>query len=387
VSEAEVTRDGPQRVRPGREAQTWSGPAEDGRKRKRRDPSAPRRDHPGDSYYGMPIINLPVWEEREIAGYLFTGGLAGASSLLAAGADLTGRRKLARRSKLCASAAITFSLAALVKDLGRPARFLNMLRVFKPTSPMSVGVWILVVYAPLNIASSASEVTRRLPRTGRTAGAMAGIIGPAVASYTAALLADTAVPAWHEAHRELPFLFVGSAASAAAGFGMLAVPTLESGPARRLALLAGTTELVAEFLIVQRFLRLAPLPETLHQGTAGGRLRAAKYLTAAGVLGTATLGRQHRAAAVISGVALITGSALSRFGWFAAGMQSARDPRYTVELQRARQHQTTAPRDAGTDAPHGAGSPISPHAARPARAFVKFVLDVREARFGRCQRG
>ena len=45
------------------------------------------------------------------------------------------------------------------------------------------------------------------------------LLGPAVASYTGVLIADTAVPAWHDAHRELPFLFVGSAASAAAGLG------------------------------------------------------------------------------------------------------------------------------------------------------------------------
>ncbi len=70
-----------------------------------------------ESYYGRPIINPPVWEEREIAGYLFLGGLAGASSILAAGADLTGRPVLARGSRLMATGAISLSLLALVKDL------------------------------------------------------------------------------------------------------------------------------------------------------------------------------------------------------------------------------------------------------------------------------
>src|SRR5258707_14679167 len=95
-----------------------------------------------EDYYGRPIIKPPVWEERNIAGYLFAGGLAGASSILAAGADLTGRPRLARRAKLCASAAIGASLAALIADLGRPRRFVNMLPVVKPTSPISVGTWI-----------------------------------------------------------------------------------------------------------------------------------------------------------------------------------------------------------------------------------------------------
>ena len=165
------------------------------------------------SYYGNPIIKPPVWGELDIAGYLFAGGLAGGSSLLAAGADLTGRPQLARRAKLCATAAIGASLLALIHDLGRPARFLNMLRMFKPTSPMSVGTWIISTYASLNMASTASALTGIAPRTGRAAGAGAGLLGPAVASYTAALIADTAVPAWHEGHREMPFLFVGSAAT------------------------------------------------------------------------------------------------------------------------------------------------------------------------------
>lgn len=285
------------------------------------------------SYYGNSIINPPVWAERDIAGYLFAGGLAGASSLLAAGADLTSRPRLARRAKLCATAAIGASLAALINDLGRPARFLNMLRVFKPTSPMSVGVWILSAYAPLNIASSASELTGIAPRTGRAAGAGAGLLGPAVASYTAALIADTAVPAWHEGHRELPFLFVGSAASAGAGFGLLAAPRTENAPAQRLAVLGAVAELVAEQLLERR---LGMVAETMRTGTAGRRVRAAKALTFAGAVGAGTMARRSRLAAALSGAALLAASGLTRFGIFAAGMASARDPKYTVEPQRAR---------------------------------------------------
>ena len=208
-----------------------------------------------------------------------------------------------------------------------------MLRVFKPTSPMSVGVWILFAYAPLNVASSASELTGIAPRTGRAAGAGAGLLGPAVASYTAALIADTAVPAWHEGHRELPFLFVGSAASAGAGFGLLAAPLTENAPARRLAVLGAAAELLAEQLLERR---LGMVAETMRTGTAGKRLKAAKALSFAGALGAATLARRNRLAAALSGGALLAASALTRFGIFAAGMASARDPKYTVEPQRAR---------------------------------------------------
>ncbi|MGI8713100.1 MAG: NrfD/PsrC family molybdoenzyme membrane anchor subunit, partial [Solirubrobacteraceae bacterium] len=236
------------------------------------------------SYYGKPIINPPTWAELDIAGYLFAGGLAGGSSILAAGADLTGRPGLARPAKLCASVAISVSLLALIHDLGRPARFLHMLRVFKPSSPMSVGVWILFFYGPLAAGSAASDLTGIAPRTGRAAGVGAGVLGSAVASYTAALIADTAVPAWHDAHRELPFLFAGSAAAAGAGFGLLAGPLAQNEPARRMALLGGVSELVAERLMERR---LGMVAEALQTGIAGRRLRAARALTLAGVAGAA----------------------------------------------------------------------------------------------------
>jgi hypothetical protein len=300
-------------------------------------PTADGAPTPSDSsYYGKPIINPPVWEELDIAGYLFAGGLAGASSLLAAGADITGRPAMARSSKLCASAAISASLVALIHDLGRPARFVNMLRVFKPTSPMSVGVWILGAYAPLNFASTASDLTGVAPRTGRLAGLGAGVLGTAVASYTAVLIADTAVPAWHEGHRELPFVFIGSAASAGAGFALIAAPLSENAPARRLALLGTTAELVAEQLMERR---LGMVSETMHKGVAGKRLRAAKALVAIGATGTARAGATSRLGAALSGASLLAGSALMRFGLFAAGMESARDPKYTVEPQRRRRAQ------------------------------------------------
>jgi hypothetical protein len=302
-------------------------------KRGGRDRNFPKEEHPGDSYYGRPIINPPVWEEREIAGYLFTGGLAGVSSILAAGADLSGRSALARGSRVMATGAIGISLLALIKDLGRPLRFLNMLRVFKPTSPMSVGVWILVGYAPLAAGAAASDVSGRLPRTGRVAGLGAAALGSAVATYTAALVANTAVPAWHGGRQELPYLLAGSAASAAAGWGLVVAPLEENAPAARMAVLGALVELGAEQLMERR---MGTVAEALHDGKAGRRLRIAKALTAAGAAGSGLLARRSRPAAILAGAALLAGSAFTRFGLFEAGMASARDPRYTVEPQRAR---------------------------------------------------
>jgi hypothetical protein len=284
------------------------------------------------SYYGRSILNPPVWESRDIAGYLFLGGLAGASSVLGAGAHVTGRPALARSTKLAAVAAGALSLAALVHDLGRPMRFLNMLRVFKVTSPMSVGSWLLAGYVPLAGAAAASAVSGRLPRIGAAATAGAAALGPAVASYTAALISDTAVPAWHDGHREMPYVFVGSAATAAGGLGLVAAPLREHGPARALAAMGVGTELAA-FELMER--RIGMPGEPYSQGRGGTYVRAGKILSVAGAVG-AVLGRRSRLAGAVSGGALLAASAATRWGIFHAGLQSANDPKYTVVPQRRR---------------------------------------------------
>ncbi len=177
-----------------------------------------------ESYYGRPIIKAPSWSALDIAGYFFLGGLAGAGSVLAAGAQLTGRGSTATAMKVSSLAAISLSATALVHDLGVPSRFPNMLRVLKPTSPMSVGSWLLAGYAPAAGAAAVTAVTGRLPRAGAAATAAAALLGPAVASYTAVLAADTAVPAWHGAHRELPYVFAASATAAAGEWLWPSVP-------------------------------------------------------------------------------------------------------------------------------------------------------------------
>jgi formate-dependent nitrite reductase membrane component NrfD len=304
------------------------------------------------SYYGRPVVKASPWE-ADIPIYLFLGGLAAGSSLLGAGADLSNRPVLRRSTRLGALAAISLSMVALVRDLGRPARFVNMLRVFKPTSPMSVGTWILTAYGPAAALAGAAEAARLLPlRLGwvgrlldtaaRPAGLAAAAVGPAVASYTGVLLGDTATPAWHDAHRELPFLFVASASAASGGFGMLTAPVSEAGPARRMAI-AGA---VAELAIERRMERSMGLSaETLHSGTPGTLMKASAALTAAGALGTALLGRRSRIAAAVSGAALMAGSACTRFGVFEAGQHSAKDPKYTIVPQRERANRKAAVRE------------------------------------------
>jgi formate-dependent nitrite reductase membrane component NrfD len=290
-----------------------------------------------DSYYGRPIIKAPSWSARDIAGYFFLGGLAGAGSVLAASAHATGRTRTATAMKVSSLAAVTLSAAALVNDLGRPSRFANMLRVFKPTSPMSVGSWLLAGYGPCAGAAAFCAVTGRLPRAGVTATGAAALFGPPLAAYTAVLAADTAVPAWHGAHRELPYVFVSSAVAAASGMALLLAPPDENTPARYAAVLAAAGEMSAMTAAEHR---LGEVAETYRTGRAGHLLRAARLLTATGAASGALLGllgRRDRWTAAGSGALLLAGSACTRFGVFAAGIASAEDPAYTVRPQKAQQ--------------------------------------------------
>jgi Polysulphide reductase, NrfD len=284
------------------------------------------------SYYGRPILKQPVWKQPDVPVYLFLGGVAGASAVLAEGAALTGRPALRRVARLAAAAGSALGAGWLVHDLGRPERFLNMLRVFKVTSPLSVGSWILSAFSTFAGAAAASEVTGRLPVAGRLAGAGAGVLGPALVTYTAALLGDTAVPAWHEAHRELPFVFAGSAAAAAGGVAMLAAPVDEAGPARRMAVAGATLELAATERMVRQ---LGLVGEPYHKGQPGLLLKTARALTIGGVA-LSPFSRCSRIVSALAGGSYLAGSLLTRFGVFQAGLASAGDPKYTVVPQRER---------------------------------------------------
>ena len=297
------------------------------------------------SYYGRPVVKPAPWG-HEVGAYLFLGGVAAGSGLLAAGAQLTGRAKLRRNARLSALVAVMLSAAALVKDLGRPQRFLNMLRTIKLTSPMSLGSWILSAFSAGISVAAAAEVDRmtgeRIPlgplrkvlrAVEGPAGLEAAVFAPPLGVYTTVLLADTATPTWHAAHEDLPFVFVSSASLASAGLAMITTPVAETGPARRLAVLGVIGDLAAMKLMERRMDPVAAEP--LHHGNPGRMLRWSERLVIAGGLGT-LFGGRRRSVAAASGLALMAASALTRFGVFEAGLESARDPRYTIEPQKRR---------------------------------------------------
>lgn len=327
-----VTREGIRGERPGREAITGSREETSGTTRHR-----PDDDGTFGSYYGQPIVRRPGWNGVDIVGYLFSGGLAGASSVLALVDRRLGADRAVRRAQLTAAAAAVASLPLLVHDLGRPKRFLNMLRVFKPTSPMNMGSWLLACYVPATIVAAAGHVTGRFRPLTCAAGWIAGALGPAMSTYTAVLLADTAVPAWHDGRDELPFVFMGSSAMAASGAAIALAPGRDDGAARRF----GAAGVVVEALATRRLHRsVGPVRPAYERGAAGTLSKIGRLLT---VTGTAAVlgGNRWERIGRLGGAALVAASATTRLTVFRAGLASADDPRYVVEGQRRRTDRST----------------------------------------------
>jgi hypothetical protein len=289
-----------------------------------------------ESYYGRQIIKTPTWKTPDVPLYLFLGGMSGASSLLAEGAALSGNTRLEHATRLVAASGAAAGTVFLIHDLGRPERFLNMLRVIKVTSPLSVGSFILAPFASLSGAAAASQVTGRLPRLGRLAGAASTVFGAPLVTYTAALFANTAVPAWHTARKELPFVFAGSGATAAGGMAMLLVPPEDARPARRMALGGAALELVAAETLKRN---LGMVAEPYEQGMPGRLMTTASRMTLGASVVSALVGSRSRWVSRLCGATYVAGSVLTRFGIFEAGKASARDPKYTVVPQRERLRQ------------------------------------------------
>lgn len=284
------------------------------------------------SYHGRPVLQAPAWT-WEVPVYLWVGGIAGVSAGLAEAAETSGRPGLARAARRAAAAGALASPPLLVADLGVPARFHHMLRVFKPTSPLSVGSWILAAFAPAVVGSAVLDQTGRMPVLRRLAQRVGASFGFGMSTYTAVLFANTAIPVWHEARHELPFVFGGSAAASAGAAALLLAPEAEHGPARRLALTGAALELGAEQVMERR---LGHNAEPYHSGDAGRWASLAKSLTAAGAVMVALGGGKRVAARRAGAVALLAGSFCTRWAVYRAGFQSAADPKYLIQTQRER---------------------------------------------------
>jgi hypothetical protein len=284
------------------------------------------------TYHGRPVLKEPAWT-WEVPWYLFAGGVAGASSVLALAARATGHEVLADRARWVAAAGTVVSPPLLISDLGRPARFLNMLRVFKPTSVMSVGSWILAAYSSMSLGAVGLRWLGRMPRMQWVLDGKAALFGAGMTVYTGALVADTSIPVWHEARRALPPLFAASGLASAGAAATLVTPPAEARPARRAAVIGAGLELAVD-AAMQR--QLGPIGDVYEREEAGRFHRAARAATLAGAALVAAGGGRRRALTAAGSTLVLAGSVCTRWAVYRAGFQSARDPVATLGPQRAR---------------------------------------------------
>jgi formate-dependent nitrite reductase membrane component NrfD len=292
---------------------------------------------PVAGYYGMPALKRPQWTV-EVPIYFFVGGMAGAASVIAAVGNFSSSDQLLiRNSRWIAAIGGLISPALLISDLGVPSRFLNMLRVFKIQSPMSVGSWTLVAFSNSAAAAavfgelerhSPSAAVRVLTSAAQIASALTGMI---LSTYTGVLIGATAIPVWNEHISMLPVHFAASGMASAAS--ALELAGSDAPVLNRIAIGASVAETAMGAFIE---LRSMPASQPLRSGTSGRAMRAAGFLSGPVplalrllALGNKRRSRGLRRAAAISSLA---GSLLTRWAWISAGKASANDP--AVPLQQ-----------------------------------------------------
>jgi formate-dependent nitrite reductase membrane component NrfD len=284
-----------------------------------------------------PMMKPPVWT-WEVPLYFWFGGMSAGSSFVAVACDAAGDHRSARVARLVSLAAVLPCPPLLVADLGRPLRFLNMLRIFKPRSPMSMGAWCLAAFSTGTAAAVAADLLVR-DRAARAMGVVNALLGGYLGSYTGVLLSSTAVPLWARSHLFLGPIFVCTGAATGAAACRLTLTALGVAPEHptRVALAQVEAGAIAAEMGLSQLneVRLGPLAEPLETGAAGTWFRAAKWLVRAGV--TLRLLRrspddrlQHVASACYLGAGLCF-----RYGWVTAGRASARDDEAVARTARA----------------------------------------------------
>jgi formate-dependent nitrite reductase membrane component NrfD len=295
-------------------------------------------DRATPTYYDRPALKAPVWI-WSIPTYFYAGGVAGAAMVLALAAQLFGGRRLRHFEERCrwiGAVGGGIGSALLIHDLGRKSRFLFMLRVFRPTSPMSVGSWVLAAATPLSAGSALLTFARGpLYHLGHMAGIGAGVLGLPLSTYTAVLISNSAVPVWQMGRRALPLLF---AASSMAGLASVLDLMELRREERRVSDFFGTVgrvaDLAAGIVLERQVSRVPEVGRPLREGATGVLWNAAKVATAASLV-VSLLPGQSRGRRITAGVLGTIGAVCLRFAVFHAGRVSALDPRATFHQQRA----------------------------------------------------
>lgn len=297
---------------------------------------------PQTGYYGAPLLKEPQWTPL-IPLYFFVGGAAGSLGVIGALADVLGDdREVALTSRWMALAGAAISGTLLVIDLGRPMRFLNMLRVFKPQSPMSVGSWVIAGFSASAGLASFADVLQRLGGPGIVVDAVGGVgrvgsalLGMPLHNYTGVLIASTAIPVWNTHRRALPREFGMSGLQSAVS--LLELSRFENRTSLNLLGLLSTGAETIEF--GNAFSDRKPETEPIRRGVSGVLVQAAALLSGPVPLGLRLASmvtgkprsRSLRIAAACCG---IVGSLCLRYGWVKAGTASARDWRLPLQIPR-----------------------------------------------------
>jgi len=285
-----------------------------------------------------PFMKAPVWT-WEVPLYFWVGGVATGSSFVALACDLAGDERSARIARRVALGAVMPAPVLLIADLGRPGRFVNMLRIFKPRSPMNMGAWCLVVFSASAAASVGADLVR-LRRPASALGAVTAFFGGYLGSYTGVLLASTAVPLWARSRLFLGPIFVATATATGASacrLTLVAAGLPEGHPTRSaLGTLEAGAMLTELTLSTVNERRLGRASAPLSQGRAGRLFKFAKWAVRGGlVLGYARSPLSARYHHVASVLYLAAGLAF-RFAWVEAGKESAHDEEAVALTARGR---------------------------------------------------
>jgi formate-dependent nitrite reductase membrane component NrfD len=280
------------------------------------------------TYYDRPLLKEPVWEWM-VPAYYYVGGLTGASLVLGAAAQLGDsrtRNALIRRCHWIGFTGCSVSGVLLIADLGVPWRFFNMLRVFRPSSPMNMGAWILT--------ATSGAAAGALLLSGGPAGYLAGLCGAALATYTGVLVSSSAIPVWQQARQVLPILFGFSAmASSGSAFKLLSHNREEHRISGLFGAAGQVAELAAAFAMERRASTVSRVGRPFKRGRSGLLWQSATVLTAVSLLVTLLPGKSRKKR-IAAGILGTLGSAFMRFSIAALGTASARDARASFDQQR-----------------------------------------------------
>jgi hypothetical protein len=274
-----------------------------------------------------PIIHPAVWT-WEIPLYFWLGGIATGSSFVAVAADAVGDHKSASVARQVTLAAVAPAPLLLIKDLGRPKRFLNMLRIFKPRSPMSMGAWCLSLFSGAAGAAVGADLIEQR-RLAQVAGGATAFFGLYLGSYTGVLLASTAVPVWARSRLFLGPIFIATATATGAATNrlVLAASGLKVGHPTRNAL--GTVETLAMAtelgLSSYNERRLGRFGDALEQGRTGKLFKGAKWGVRLGLALRFARGRVGPWSHHVASLLYILSGLAFRFAWVGAGRNSAAD--------------------------------------------------------------